>query len=327
MVKVRKLLSIFCLSTILALGVLIFSAQALEDKNDSPSLSHYIMGVYREDTGELDGALSEYRKALSLDPNSSLLHLNLATVLIKKHSLDSAAVELRQSIALEPSAVEAHTLLALIYAAQDKNDLAQQEYTLALKNASELEPENIEIYRSLGVSYLQQKKFREAESIFKLIIGLSATDSEAHFFLGNIYYELKNYPQAEIELKTVLKLNPFDQEALNSLGYFYLEQDKLIDQAGAMIKRALALEPENGAYIDSLGWYYFKKKNFKQAKIEIERAAGLINDPAVYEHLGDVYLKLGDPGNAKLNWEKSLKLDSQQGKVKEKLLNLTTHAK
>ena len=171
--------------------------------------------------------------------------------------------------------------------------------------------------------YLQQKKLKEAESIYKLIADIAPEDSQAHFFLASIYYELKNNSATEKELKVALKLKPDDHEVLNFLGYFYLEQDKNIDQAGVIIKKALSGDPENGAYIDSLGWFYFKKRKFKEALVELEKAAALLSDPVIYDHLGDVFLKLGNRDNAKLNWDKSLKLDPGQEKIKDKLLKLT----
>jgi Tfp pilus assembly protein PilF len=292
-------------------------------KEDARSLSHYITGVYYENLGDLDRALGEYRKALEIDPGSSLLHFNLASVFIQKNNPAQAVKELKRSIELDPQAVQSHALLALVYATQDKADLATGEYLLALENARKSDPENIDIYKDLGLIYLQQKKSKQAEGIFKLILNLAPADPEAHFYLGSIYYDLKDYSSVEKELKIAVKLKPDFHEALNFLGYFYLEQDKNIDQAGVMIKQALALDPENGAYIDSLGWFYFKKENFKEALSHLEKAASLLIDPEIYDHLGDVYLKLGDSNKAKLNWEKSLKLDAQQDKVKAKLFKLT----
>jgi len=281
------------------------------------------MGVYCEDLGDIDRAIQEYHQALKADPGSSLLHFSLASAFVKKNDALSAIAELKQAVSLAPGAVETHALLALVYAAQNNPELAGQEYEFALKNASYLEPENVEIYRSLGVIYLQREKLKEAESIFRLITGMAPLDAEAHFYLGSIYYSSKDYGPAEKELKAALKLKPDYHEALNFLGYFYLEQDRNIDKAGVMIRKALTLEPGNGAYIDSLGWFYFKKGKFKDASIELEKAASLLSDPAIYDHLGDVFLKLGNRDNARLNWNKSLKLDARQDKIKEKLLKLS----
>jgi Tfp pilus assembly protein PilF len=304
--------------------VAVGTAQALDiDRKDTQGLSHYISALYYEDLGDIDTAIQEYRKALQVDTQSSLLHLNLASAFIKKNDIPSAITELKQSINLAPDAVEPHAILALVYTTQNKADLATQEYALALKNVAKLEPGNIEVYKSLGAIYLQQRKLKEAEGIFKLVAGLAPLDEQTHFYLGSIYYELKDYAPVESELKAAIKLKPDYHEALNFLGYFYLEQDKNIDKAGAMIKKALSFDPENGAYIDSLGWFYFKKGKFKEALSHLEKAASLLSDPVIYEHLGDVYLKLGNQDNARLNWEKSLKLDTSQERVKEKLLQLS----
>jgi len=318
----------FCLT--LALGVSF--VQALETdkpedevgltKENIRGLSHYIVGVYSEDIGELDRAIAEYKKALALDPESSLLHLNLASVFIKKNDASSAISHLKQAIRIAPLSVEPHAILALLYATQNQEGLAAQEYTIALKNAARLEPKNTAIYKSLGVVYLQQKKLKEAESIFKLVNGLSPDDEENHFYLASIYFELKDFSGVEKELKAALKLKPDYHEAMNFLGYFYLEQDKNIKQAGELISKALEIEPENGAYVDSLGWYYFKTGKFNQALVELEKAASLIIDPEIYDHLGEVFLKLGNIDQAKINWEKSLKLDPTQDKIKTKLQNL-----
>lgn len=310
----------------MALGI---CAARASDKQEATAqgLSHYILGVYSEDLGDLDKATKEYKAALVADPNSSLLHLSLASVFIRQNQLVLAVEQLNKSVGLAPESVEPHAILALVYAAQNKADLATQEYASALKNAAKLEPKNIEIYKSLGVIYLQQKKLKEAEGIFKLVAGMAPLEPEAHLYLGSIYFDLKDYPSVEKELNIALKLKPDYHEALNFLGYFYLERNKNIDQAGAMIKKALNFEPQNGAYVDSLGWYYFKKGKFKEALNKLEEASSLLSDPTIYDHLGDTYLKLGNSKSAKINWEKSLKLDFDQDSIKLKLNKLTNNVK
>ncbi len=322
----KYLINVICLCLALVLAAYPVGASNT-DSDEARSLSHYILGVYYDDLGDLDKAIQEYKKALAADPKSALLHLNLASIFIKQDQAALAIEQLKQSIGLAPEAIEPHVILALVYVAQNKADLAAQEYTLALKNAARLEPKNIEIYKSLGVIYLQQRKLKEAEGIFKLIAGMDPADPQAHFYLGSIYFDLKDNASVEKELNTALKLKPDYHEALNFLGYFYLEQDKNINRAGRMISKALVFDPQNGAYIDSLGWFYYKKGQFKEALRELEKAASFLSDPTIYDHLGDTYLKLGSRDNAKLNWEKSLKLDSTQDKIKSKLLKLTNNGK
>lgn len=305
----------FCLLIILCINT---KALCL-DKKESATLTHYIMAAMYEQLGDIDTAIQEYKKALKTDNKSSLIHINLASLYIKKNEIPKAIAELNLTVGLEPEAVEPHAILALLYSSQNQPDLATSEYEIALKNASLAQPKNIDIYKTLGAIYLQQKKFTEAESTYRLILGLSPNDAQAHFYLGNIYEELKNRPQAIAELKQSLALNPDYHEALNYLGYLYVEEEQNLNTAETMIKKALTMQPDNGAYLDSLGWLYFKQGKFQEAIKELERAASLLEDPVIYGHLGDAYFKLGDTAQAELNWQKSLKLDPKQDKIKEKI--------
>ncbi len=54
----------------------------------------------------------------------------------------------------------------------------------------------------------------------------------------------------------------------------------------------MALKPENGYYVDSLGWAFYKSGLLVEALTEIKRAVALVgDDPVIYEHLGEIYMK------------------------------------
>ncbi|MFA4842441.1 MAG: tetratricopeptide repeat protein [Candidatus Omnitrophota bacterium] len=262
------------------------------DNRASFALSHYIMGGVYETQGNIDRAIQEYKKALKADYQSSQIRLSLASSYIKKGDVPRAIDELKLAASLKPEAVEPHAILALLYAVQEKSDMAKEEYESALKNASKLEPENIEIYKSLGQVYLQRKNYKEAEAAYKFILDLSPRDSEAHFFLAHIYDEQKNRQAAINELKKAIELNPDYHQALNYLGYIYAEVGRHLDEAEIIIKKALEFEPDNGAYVDSLGWVYFKQGKLKEALKELERADSLLKDPEIEKHLEEVREKL-----------------------------------
>ncbi len=161
------------------------------DRKESAGLGHYIMAAMYEQLGDLDTAIREYKQALKADDKSSLIHVNLASLYIKKNEIARAVDELKLTINIDPEAVEPHAILALLYSSENKPDLATSEYEIALKNASKREPKNIEIYKTLGAIYIQEKKFIEAEGTYRLILGLAPEDAQAHFYLGSIYEELK----------------------------------------------------------------------------------------------------------------------------------------
>ena len=292
------------------------------DKKTSSALTHYIMGVYYDDVGDIEKAIEEYQRAGNLDTESPLIHLNLASDYVKKGDIPRATQELNLAAKLNPEAVEPHAILALLYSSQNKIDQAAAEYEIALTNASRLQPQNVAISKSLGLIYLQQRKYKDAQNTFRLIAELFPNDAEAHFYLGSISNELKENALAEKELKRTLELKPDFHEALNFLGYLYVEQDRNFGQAESMIKKAIELDPNNGAYIDSLGWLYFKKNKLTEAIQELEKASGLLDDPVIFDHLGDAYFKLKNTAKAQISWEKSLQLDPAQEAVKKKLERL-----
>src|SRR5262249_57675543 len=96
-----------------------------------------------------------------------------------------------------------------------------------------------------------------------------------------------------------------------------------LDEAEKHIRKALEIDrkkrkdakvkPEedrdNGAYLDSLGWVLYKQKKYKEAKEILLKA---VEDKEsqhieIYDHLGDVYIALGDKAKAVEAWQKGLK--------------------
>ena len=95
-------------------------------------------------------------------------------------------------------------------------------------------------------------------------------------------------------------------------------------QAYEYIKRAVELEPDNGAYQDSLGWVLFKMEKLKESLHHLNLAVQIMldkkeDDPVVYDHLGDVFLRLNDLENANENWKKSVEIQNNKLE-KEKIL-------
>jgi len=314
----RIIVFVVCIVAVLSINKTTFAL----DRKTSFTLSHYIIGGMYERLGDIDRAIQEYKKALKLDYKNAVIHLSLASAYLKKNDTSKVIEELNLAIKFEPEAVEPHAILALLYFSQDKLVEAGKEYEKALQKASKLDPGNLNIYKKLGILYLQQKNLGAAENTFKLILNLSPDDVDTHFYLSNIYDELKKRDDAIKELKKVLELDPVYHQALNYLGYLFVEENRNLDEAEAMIKKAVEIEPDNGAYVDSLGWLYFKQGKIAKAVKELERAISLFEDPVIYDHLGDVYFKSKDFEKARLNWERSLKLDSEQEKVKKKLEGL-----
>src|SRR5207237_5623825 len=140
--------------------------------------------------------------------------------------------------------------------------------------------------------------------------------------LANVYADSRQFEKAEALLWAALELAPDDATVHNALGYHLADQGRKLDEAERLIRRALELdrtekrrkkemlasEEENAAFLDSLGWVLFRKGRLTEARDWLQKACALPEgggDPVVWDHLGDVYARLGSIAEAKAAWEKA----------------------
>lgn len=293
------------------------------DKKASNALSHYIVAATYERLGELDKAVDAYRRALKYDYANPAIHLGLGSAYLKKENVPKAIEELNLAVKFNPEAVEPHAILALLYFSQSQLSEAGQEYEAALRKAAALEPHNSDIIKSLGFVCLQKQDLPAAEQAYKKVASLSPNDAEAHFYLATIYDERGDAEAVERELKAAIALKADYAEALNYLGYWYVERGRNLAEAARLIEKAVAIDPDNGAYIDSMGWLYYKQGKYAKAVEFLEKAAAVLQDPIIYDHLGDAYDKLRESVKAKESWRKSLEIAPDNEAVKKKLESIS----
>lgn len=144
--------------------------------------------------------------------------------------------------------------------------------------------------------------------------------------LSLVYQATGKHDEAERQLLLILEADPNDATGNNDLGYLWADRNKNLEAAERHIRKALDLDRQqrtrgpvidpdgnrdNAAYVDSLGWVLFRKGKLGEACAELERASGLPggdDDPVVWDHLGDVYHRLGKAEQAEQAWKKALAL-------------------
>jgi tetratricopeptide (TPR) repeat protein len=147
-------------------------------------------------------------------------------------------------------------------------------------------------------------------------------NAKFYFNYGAAAEQAALYEKAADLLRKSIALDPANSaEACNYLGYMWADHNMNLDEAETMIKRALESEPNNASYLDSLGWVEFRKGKFDQALTDLLRAAKAAerDDPVVFEHIGDTYLKLNRMPEALEAWQKALTLDPKNKNLAEKV--------
>jgi tetratricopeptide (TPR) repeat protein len=309
-------------------------------------------------SGRLRQSVELYEKALSLQPGLEGVREKLAQALVQLGENDRAAELLAGIVAENPVNLAAYDQLSKIHLLRGEFSSAAATMRQALLLAPIDPRRHEEIIRTTlraGDHAAALQAATEAEAKFPYITGftvlraitLSQTGAHAaammaferalvtaansnpalldsEFFLsyGGAAERAGHYVKAAELLKKSIALDPArSAQACNYLGYMWADRGENLDEAEVLIRRALELDPGNGAYMDSLGWVFYRQGRHEEALVELLRASEALEepDPVVFDHIGDVYGKLGQTAKAVLYWHKALQLDPKNQTITEKL--------
>src|SRR5437868_8170952 len=76
---------------------------------------HFSKARLLDDQGQAPQAIDEYKKALELDPNNSLIYSEMAESYLRNNRLREAADTASKAISIDVDNIEAHKLLSTIY--------------------------------------------------------------------------------------------------------------------------------------------------------------------------------------------------------------------
>ena len=127
---------------------------------------HYKLGVDFAKRREFSGAISEYQKALAINPNYADAHCKLGVAYRYQGKLDEAIASYQKAIAIEPDYVKAHNNLGYAYSKQGKYDLAIESHQKAIS----IKPDYAAAHYNLAHAYsLKGEKNLSMESLQKAI--------------------------------------------------------------------------------------------------------------------------------------------------------------
>lgn len=199
-------------------------------------------------------------------------YFDLATAYERLRQFDKAIAMLRQARTLSPT----DPLVEIRLARSQRESGDGDDAIRTLQAAAAKFPKEPAVRLSLASTLERERKFGEAEALFRQMI-------------------------AE---------DPKNADALNSLGYMLAERGQKLDEAVSFVQRALEIDPGNGAYLDSLGWAYYKLNRLDQAEAPLkEAAAQLPTVSVIQDHLGDLLNKRGLFEEAIAAWQKALEGD------------------
>ena len=155
-----------------------------------------------------ENALSNYKKAQELNPQSPLLYLTLSRLDLANNDSKKARLSIGQALQLKPDYTEAIFLLAQI----DANEGNLDEAIKSVEKISQIAPNDPTIFFQLGLLNYNNKGYKKAAEALERAVVLLPDYANARYFLGLSYYQIGKNNEAVKQFAEIQKTNPDNQE-------------------------------------------------------------------------------------------------------------------
>ena len=167
---------------------------------------------------------------------------------------------------LAPQSWRVHQLRAEAHRQRQADDEAIVEY----RRAIELKPDAAELHRSLGLLYLLNNAYDEAQGALEKALDLDGANPRSLYVTGRLFVARQQHAESIPYLETALQLDPNLVEARPSLGRAYLRVGR-VEEAAAQLEQALVLDYYGDIHY-SLFQAYRRLGNMERARLALDRS-------------------------------------------------------
>jgi tetratricopeptide (TPR) repeat protein len=249
-----------------------------------------LAGVYNR-TDYIDKAVSEYKQAITADPESLFLRVELAELYWRVSRVGDAIHEAEDVLKSDPNYPDAHRLLARVYWHMLGESQTEKTNKENLRKAIEhmealtrLQPSDTDSWQVLGRLYKMNNQGQKAEEAFKKVLNVDPDSKDGQSSLAQLYFEQGDYAGA-VELLKKIPEADLDPSLLGMLGYAYSQMHDF-ESAVTIYEKALAKDPENQELRRTYAEALMDMGNTPAARTEFEKI--LKADP----NDGSTYLRL-----------------------------------
>jgi tetratricopeptide (TPR) repeat protein len=249
--------------------------EALRWRPEYPE-AHNNMGLVLAQNGEDEKAIYEFRAATRIRPNFADAHANLGAVLLLS-DVEQAIAELEKAVSLDPASVKAQFNLAEAYGNSPKYGTAKQ--VEQLRKIISITPDFARAHFALGKALLHDARVSDAILELRDATRLEPSSGEAHYQLGLALARSGQQQEGAAEVQTGRDLSAADERNQNaeldiSEGRVALQKDEL-QEAEAKLRHAIKLQPNSPVAQHFLGVALEKEGDTEGAVTAYQKAVEL----------------------------------------------------
>jgi tetratricopeptide (TPR) repeat protein len=222
-----------------------------EGEHKADALAHFVEGMTFEENGEIDKALTAYRKVLDVDPGQAELASRVAVLLTRQDDYPQAIDILKDAVKANPKATEPLLQLAFIYTKYMHRVDQAIDY---VNKAIAIDPQNIDAYERLCEIALAAGD--EKKAIQTLDRAASTKSDNAAFWarLGKLYAAIVFKQDRTPKPEDIARVNDIFKKAAEHAGEDskvvkdvadYYASTQQIKEAIPLYLRLLELEPDD----------------------------------------------------------------------------------
>ena len=293
-------------------------------------------------------AISDYTKAILLNPSNVNAYFNRGVVYFEQQNYPKAINDFTQILRLQPEHAEAYYKRGLVYYKSQDYLKAIQDYTQVIG----LRPNTLDAYNAYlgrGVAYAANNNLQKAIADYTQMIKIQPQKIDgyyrrgrARFFIGDYqgslddynqvikinpknedayarrcstYLNLAEYEKAASDCTEAIKFRPKNEVAYNNRCIAYLNLQEYQKAISDCTKR-IELEPQNAEGYINRGLAYTEDKQLQKAIEDYTQAIGLNpNKPEAYANRANVYNEQKNYQQAIADYVQAIRLNPEYARA------------
>ena len=250
-------------------GIPALQAEITSQKPSQPNFSLELGDALRH-SGDLSGAITAYRDALRLDPDSSRAQRRLGVALGSAGQIGDALNVLNQAIEHDPQNPYFYYERAIL-------ELQTGDFPNAIagfRKALELKPSFADAEDNLGAALAQTGDSTGAEAAFHTALQIDPYNSETHSNLALLYAGKSDWTQAAFHLQKAVTLDPSRASAHGDYAVILMQLHRT-PEAETQARAAIAVDAKSARLHDILGQVLSGKHQTDAAAKEFQAALSL----------------------------------------------------
>ena len=258
---------------------------------------HFSMARMLDQQGDWDASIAEYKKAIELSPNDSVIHAAMAQTYFNDRKTADAIKAAEAAIKLNPNNIGAHRLLRDVHLGR-LDDARRRVITLTTQD-----------YEATIDGAIHE---------YEEIVRIDPSNRQDFIMLANLY-KLDDSPDKAAEvLKKHIDLEPGSEIGVMELARLYLDSGSSAE-AIELLLAFLKDQPEADGALEMLGDAYSETGESQKAAETYKRALALSGDPEMRNKYADALYEDGQLVEAAELYEEILSEDRRNGAVLSRL--------